>query len=60
MISIANGSHRMPTTKSTLFAVRKDGLDTKEGTGKSMENVYGMAKTTSQAEVTLKNEKSSL
>jgi len=31
-------SHRMPTTKSTLFVVSKDEWDTKEGTGKSMKN----------------------
>jgi len=34
---IANGSHHMPTTKSTLFAVCKGEWDTKEGTGKSMK-----------------------
>jgi len=33
-ISIANGSHHMPT----FFAVSKDEWDTKEGTGKSMKN----------------------
>jgi len=33
-----NGSNHIPTTKSTLFAVRKDEWDTKEGTGKSMKN----------------------
>jgi len=34
-ISITNGSHHMPTTKSTLFAESKDEW---EGTGKSMKN----------------------
>jgi len=33
-----NGSNHIPTTKSTLFAVRKDEWNTKEGTGKSMKN----------------------
>jgi len=28
----------MPTTKSTLFTMRKDKWDIKEGTGKSMKN----------------------
>jgi len=31
MISITNGSHHVPTTKSTLFTVSIDGWDTKEG-----------------------------
>jgi len=44
MISVTNGSHHMPTTKSTLFVVNKDEWDTKEGTGN------GMAKGTSRAE----------
>jgi len=33
-----NGSHHMPTTKSTLFKVNKDGWYTKEGHAKSMKN----------------------
>jgi len=33
-----NGSHHMPTTKSTLFEVNKDEWDTNEGHGKSMKN----------------------
>jgi len=33
-----NGSHHMPTTKSTLFVESKDEWDTKEGTGISMKN----------------------
>jgi len=33
-----NGSHHMPTTKSTLFVVNKDEWYTKEGHGKSMKN----------------------
>jgi len=38
MISIMNGSHCVPTTKSTLFVVNKDEWDTEEDTGKSMKN----------------------
>jgi len=38
MISVTNGSHHVPTTKSTLFMVNKDEWDTKEGHGKSMKN----------------------
>jgi len=38
MISAANRSHHMPTTKSTLSTVGRDEWDTKEGTGKSMKN----------------------
>jgi len=38
MISVINGSHHMPTTKSTLFMVNKDEWDTKEGHAKSMKN----------------------
>jgi len=52
--SIMNGSHHMPNTKSTLFAVIKDEWDTKEGTGNSirMHCMYSsMAKGTSQTEV---------
>jgi len=52
IISIMNGSHHVPTTKSTLFAVRKDEWDTKEGTVSPwrMHCLYsGMAKGTSQA-----------
>jgi len=43
MISVTNGSHYVPTTKSTLFVVSKDVWDTKEDTGKSMKNAqrYG-------------------
>jgi len=37
-VSITNGNHHVPTTKSTLFAVSKDKCDTKEGPGKSMKN----------------------
>jgi len=37
-ISVTSGSHHVSTTKSTLFVVRKDEWDTKEGTGKSMKN----------------------
>jgi len=37
-IFVMNGSHYVPTTKSTLFAVSKDEWDTKEGTDKSMKN----------------------
>jgi len=33
-----NGSHHVPTTKSTLFVVNKDERYTKEGRGKSMKN----------------------
>jgi len=40
MISITNGSHHMPTTKSTVFMVNKDESDTKEGHGKSMKNAF--------------------
>jgi len=36
-IMITNGSHHMPTTKSTLFVVSKDEWDTKEGSGKSIK-----------------------
>jgi len=32
-----NGSHHIPTTKSTPFTVSNDEWDTKEGTGKSMK-----------------------
>jgi len=35
-----NGSHHMPSTKSKLFVVSKEEWDTKEGTGKSMKNVF--------------------
>jgi len=35
MISITNGSHHVPTTKSM---VNKDDWDTKKGTGKFMKN----------------------
>ena len=50
------------TTKLTLFAVRKDELDTEENTGKSMKNALyvlcsGMSKGTSRAKVTLNSEK---
>jgi len=38
MISIAKGSHHIPTKKSTLFAVSEYEWDTKEGTGKSMKD----------------------
>jgi len=37
-ISVTNGSHHVPTTKSKLFMVNKDKWDTKEGRGKSMKN----------------------
>jgi len=33
-----NGSHHLPTTKSTLFVTNKDEWYTKEGRGKSMKN----------------------
>jgi len=33
-----NGSHHVPTTKSTLFVVNKDEWYTKEGRGKSMKS----------------------
>jgi len=36
-ITVTNGSHHMPTTKSALFTVSKDEWDTKEGTSKSMK-----------------------
>jgi len=36
MISVTNGSHHVPTTKSTLSAVNKDEWDTKKGIGKSL------------------------
>jgi len=59
--SITNESHHVPITKSILIVVSKDEWDTKEGPGKSIKNVCGMAKGTwhgkrylaSQAEVTL-------
>jgi len=38
MISVTNGSHHVPTTKSTLFVVNKDEWYTREGRGKSMKN----------------------
>jgi len=38
MISIKNGSHHVSTTKSTLYVVSKDKWDTKEGSGKFMQN----------------------
>jgi len=38
MISVTNGRHHVPITKSTIFMVSKDEWDTKEGTGKSMKN----------------------
>jgi len=39
MISVTNGSHHVPTTKSTLFMVnKKDEWDIKEGHGKSMKS----------------------
>jgi len=50
----------MPTTESTPFMVSKDEWDTKEGPGKSMKMhcMYsGMAKGTSQAEVTSNSKK---
>jgi len=37
-ISITNGSHHVPTTKSTLSVESRDEWNTKEGTGKSMKN----------------------
>jgi len=53
-----NGSHHVPTTKSTLFVVNKDEWYTKEGHARSMKNaLYGMAKGTSRAEATSNNEK---
>jgi len=36
----SNGSYHMPTTKSTLFTVRKDEWNTKEDTSKSTKNAY--------------------
>jgi len=39
-ISVTNGSHHVPTAKSTLFVVNKDEWDTKEDTGKSMKNAF--------------------
>jgi len=33
-----NGSHHVPTTKLTLFAVSKNEWDTNKGTGKFMKN----------------------
>jgi len=47
MISITKGSHHMPTTKSTLFAVIKDEWDTKESFGKfhrRVETVQALSK----------------
>jgi len=34
---LCKGSHRVPTTKSTLFTVSKDEWNTKEDTGKSLK-----------------------
>ena len=56
------GKPSRATTKLTLFAVRKDELDTEENTGKSMKNALyvlcsGMSKGTSRAKVTLNSEK---
>jgi len=49
-IFVTNGSHHVPTTKSTLFMMNKDEWDIKEGCGKSMKNALhvSMAKGTSQ------------
>jgi len=38
MISVGIESHHVPTTKLTLYTVRKDEWDTKEATGKSIKN----------------------
>jgi len=60
MISVTNGSHHVPTAKSTLFVKSKDKWDTKEGTGKSMKNalhVRWCEKGTSQAGAKLNSEK---
>jgi len=59
-ISVTNGSHHVPTTKSTLFVVNKDEWDTKEGRGKSTKNalhVQRYGKGTSWAEAMSNNEK---
>jgi len=58
MISVMNGSHHMPTTKSTLFVASKDEWGTKEGPG-GMHCFYSsMPKGTSRAEAMLNSEKS--
>jgi len=57
MISVANGSHHLPTTKSTLFMVSKDEWDTKEVTGKSIKNVLHVQWYGKRAKATLNSEK---
>jgi len=60
MISVTNGSHHVPTTKSNFFVESKDEWDTKESTVKSMNNalhVEWYGKGTSQAEATSDSEK---
>jgi len=55
-----NGSHHMPTTKSTLFVVSNDEWDTKEGTGMSKKKhctYRGKTKGTSWAEAMLNSKK---